>query len=842
MSDGKIIIDTLLDTDGLEKGTNSLGSVASGGLKIFGAAVIGASVALGGLGIASLKLASNLGEVQNIVDTTFGDNASKINEWAKSADTAFGLSELQAKQFTGTLGAMLKSMGLTGDAVLTMSEGMTGLAGDMSSFYNIPIEDALIKIRAGLSGETEPLKQLGINMSVANLNAYALAQGLGKTYDSMSQAEQATLRYNYLMSVTKDTQGDFAKTSGSLANQMRIASLNVKSLGTDIGSILLPVAQDAIQKFNGIAEKLRDALANPEIQASIKKLATMIGELVTGALKFLVDHLDDVIKGLTWVIDNAPLIAAGITSIATTLAVIKVAGAIGFIVGIFTKLFEEIAKGKSVMAALNIAVGLNPFVLIAAAIAALVVGFIVLWNTSEDFRNFWIGIWENIKLAFSDAWNAIINFFTKTIPEAFNSVLDFFAGVGDWFGQLWEDIKQSFVDTWNEIIDFFVGVSEWFGEMWDTIKQTFIDGWNVIANFFTTTIPAWIDSITAWFEALPRNIGYILGTLAALFMKGLNIIWNIITVTIPAIINSIVTWFAQLPSLIWTWLVGVVTNIALWGSQVYTTVATWIGATITSIGTWFASLPGIIWAWLVQVATDIGTWGLNIYTTATAWIGNTIDSIISWFSQLPGRIWDWLTQTISNIVQWGNDMFSKGTSAASDLVSGIVDTISSLPGKMLEIGTNIVKGIWNGISDGAGWLMDKVGNFCSDVVSGFMGGFKEHSPSRIMRDLVGVNLVKGIGVGIDLEAPNLDKDILSYTSGLSAKMKGAVDYNIASTTARVVAQNNFSIAKENQTTDTSSTDNKGKGDLIIVLEQDGRETARAIAPHQDILNAWGDGR
>ena len=173
-----------------------------------------------------IDYASDLAEVQNVVDVSFGKSAASINDWSQKALEAYGLNEVAAKRYNGTLGAMLKSTGVAGDSVVDMSEKLTGLAGDMASFYNLDTNAAFEKIRSGISGETEPLKQLGINMSVANLEAYALSQGITTAYDKMSQAEQTMLRYNYLMSVTSDAQGDFARTSDSWANQTRLLSEN----------------------------------------------------------------------------------------------------------------------------------------------------------------------------------------------------------------------------------------------------------------------------------------------------------------------------------------------------------------------------------------------------------------------------------------------------------------------------------------------------------------------------------------------------------------------------------------------------------------------------------------
>ena len=206
----------------------------------------------------SLELASNLEEVQNVVDVTFGTDSKRIDRWAKQAKSAFGMGELAAKKYSGTIGAMLKSMGLSSEAVTTMSEDLVALAGDMASFYNLDTETAFEKIRSGIAGQSQPLQQLGINMSVANLEAYAMSQGITKAYNAMSQAEQATLRYNYLMSVTADAQGDFARTSTGYANGVRLLEENIASLKTNVGEALLPIVTDAVNALNVIFSGMED--------------------------------------------------------------------------------------------------------------------------------------------------------------------------------------------------------------------------------------------------------------------------------------------------------------------------------------------------------------------------------------------------------------------------------------------------------------------------------------------------------------------------------------------------------------------------------------------------------
>lgn len=235
-------------------------SVGLGALKAIGAATLAAAtaaaVAFGAMAASGLEYASDLTEVQNVVDTTFASNAQYINQFADTALEAFGITTLEAKTYTSTLGAMLKSMGLAGDQTLTMSENMAALAGDMASFYNLSAEDAFEKIRSGISGETEPLKQLGINMSVANLEAFALSQGITKAYSSMSQADQAVLRYNYLLNATADAQGDFSRTSDSFANQQKLMQATLKQTSGEIMANMMPALAAGMKELNGFIKGL----------------------------------------------------------------------------------------------------------------------------------------------------------------------------------------------------------------------------------------------------------------------------------------------------------------------------------------------------------------------------------------------------------------------------------------------------------------------------------------------------------------------------------------------------------------------------------------------------------
>lgn len=240
------------------RGASGVNSFTSSIRNLLGAAGIYLGIRqLMQFGKQCLEFGSSLTEVQNVVDVAFGNMANAANNFAANNAQKFGLSELAAKQYSGVLKAMYNSLGVNNAQGTEMALGLTSRAGDLASFYNIDSKDAFAKIRSAVSGETEPMKQLGVNMNVANLNAYALANGFGKLYDKMSLAEQAMLRYQYIMSTTNQVSGDFERTSGSFANQLRILQLNFQSFSATMGQGFINVIVHVISALNSLLAHLQ---------------------------------------------------------------------------------------------------------------------------------------------------------------------------------------------------------------------------------------------------------------------------------------------------------------------------------------------------------------------------------------------------------------------------------------------------------------------------------------------------------------------------------------------------------------------------------------------------------
>ncbi|MBC8581120.1 phage tail protein [Zhenhengia yiwuensis] len=417
------------------------------------------------LGKESIQLASDLVEVQNVVDTTFGQNASQIDAWAKTTLNAYGITELQAKQWSGSMGAMLKSSNIASEDMLIMSTNLAGLAGDFASFYNLDHDNAWQKIRSGIAGESEPLKELGINMSVANLEAYALAQGIKKSFSDMSQAEQTLLRYNYLMEVSADAQGDFARTSDSFSNQQKLLTNNIKQLSATIASKALPFLTKLYKKAN-------EFVSNIDVD-KVLGVFSKVGDFIQPLIPHI-ESLGDTIKQTF--IDIMPNLSSFGEGFATLISkgtpplfkliesIVKLGGGlINFFLPILMKIGESVGP-----ILIKIGEGLSPLLEKAATM------FTVLGPL--------VGEVIGVILSAFDEFMPLVD----SILQALGGVIDFITGVfkGDW--QL----------AWQGVVNIFSG-------MMNGLKEIIVAPINFISNIVNgligkineISIPEWVPLI-----------------------------------------------------------------------------------------------------------------------------------------------------------------------------------------------------------------------------------------------------------------------------------------------------------------------------------------------------------
>lgn len=744
-----------------------------GAMQGVGAKITAASIPLMAFGKKSVDYASDLQEVQNVVDVTFGNNASAINDWSKAAANAYGQSELQAKQYNGTLGAMLKSMGLTDDAVMDMSTSMVGLTGDMASFYNLDMDTAFEKIRSGISGETEPLKQLGINMSVANLEAFALSQGIDKSYDSMTQAEQATLRYQYLMQTTADAQGDFARTGDSYANQCRKMELSISTLSQTVGQVLLPYFSQAVQKIQDLIGKFQGL--DPFIQATIVKVAALIP-----IIGIAITILGTVVKGVGSLVRVFGMVSSPVGIVIVALAAL-VAGFI-HLMNTNQQFHDKVmsiwdavkAKVQSVVDELsgisfgNIFSGLqSAFSTVAPIIGSVIEGIVgavqnlipvftaifgtvktVVGYLVEAFQGFFSGLSSGFTSGLSGAngfssglttviglicppLKAVILLFQNFAPQIQalvtaigSNLVPVFATLGTTIGGIVSAVLPAIQSAMANLIPVIASIISAITQIITTVLPVVISLINQIAPFLVQ-IAQMIGQIVA---ALAPMVAQLIDALLPVITNIITVVMNVITAIMPALIAIINVVMAVIQAL-----VPIITNILSVVVSVISSIISAINPIISFIGGVISSIMAII--------SPIVTFISNIIATVIKVIGTIIGTITGIFA------------TVFSIV---SGVFTNISTFISNIITGVSTVISTL--------TGIVGGVFNGIYSTVSSVMNSVGSFIQGVFSGIQSAWNGLT-----------SFVGGIFDGISSAVSSLVSTVKGFVNGVIGGINGAID-------------------------------------------------------------------
>lgn len=548
---------------------SALGSVATTAAGFLGAQVIskGFTAFTGGIGSA-ISGASDLNESLSKVRVVFGENAGAIESWASKASTSMGQSRQQALEAAGTFGNLFDALGLGSKDAANMSQSVVGLATDLSSFNNIGTDVALEKLRAGLVGEVEPLRTLGVNLNAAMVEAKAMEMGLADANGEISESAKVQARYALILEQTKNAQGDFARTSGGLANQQRILKASWTDLKAGIGQALLPVITSLVKVLAGeVVPAMNAAIEHTKTFAGVIK-AALTGDVgkaaelfnrLPGPLQAVAMWLgqnEDAIRG---VVSGAKDLVVGIAQTIKDFAVWTKEGGLlstmlegvrGVLAGVkltaellapvvkdIVKFFQE---HKTAAIALGVALGVVLAVLfpLPAAILAIVFAVGVLRKNWDEIRDKTIEVWNAINDAVGGTLNDLVEVFRAAfevirtdIETAFTLIRDVVKIVmavvrGDW-GAAWEGIKTLFVDIWNGIITAFAVRMDLLKAVaalaWDAIKLAARAAWDGLSAVVTTALGGVMNvvvyigaAIVNWFKDLPTKIMDALGDLSDL--------------------------------------------------------------------------------------------------------------------------------------------------------------------------------------------------------------------------------------------------------------------------------------------------------------------------------------
>lgn len=281
-------------TETLQKRLSNVGK----GLKDFGKTwSLRVTAPILAAGTASFKFASDMTETLGKIDVVFGDNAEKVKKWAETSIKQMGLASQTALDSAALYGDMATGMGLSSEQAAKMATELTQLGADLASFKNISNDVAQTALKSIFTGETESLKNLGVVMTETNLQEFARQQGIRKTISKMKEQEKIMLRYNYVLSKTKNAQGDFSRTNMNAANQTRMLTESLKQIGVQLGQVITPVVTKMLQKINewlvkfqGLDERTQKIIVVVGLlAAAIPPLAIALGTVAT-AFSVLAAH------------------------------------------------------------------------------------------------------------------------------------------------------------------------------------------------------------------------------------------------------------------------------------------------------------------------------------------------------------------------------------------------------------------------------------------------------------------------------------------------------------------------------------------------------------------------
>ncbi|WP_261775515.1 phage tail tape measure protein [Clostridium botulinum] len=575
-----------------------------------------------------------------------------------------GMSEAQIMSFAGALSSVGIEAEAGGSAFskvmvdmqLAVEKGGEGLnqfakvAGMSSSeFQKAFKEDAAGAIIAFIQGlgkcQESGQSAIGVldNMGITEVrmrDALLRAAGAGNVFTDALELGTKAWEENTALANEANQRYDTTES------KMKMIKNSVVDLGIAMFSKFREPFRESLDTVMESLSNLSDSLGNGSLGESVDRLAEGFGNFISRVAEGVENWLPKIINALAWIMDNASFIASGIAGIGAALLTLKIASIVGTIAEKFKLLYLEIATGTPIMEAFNIVLGLNPIILITAAVIGFIAALVILWNTNEGFRNAVIGAWNAILGVAQTVWGGIVNFFTVDIPAA-----------------------------WQSLLDFFNGVPGWFADLWTTIQQAFVDGWNAIVNFFTQTIPQWISSVGEWFNELPHLIGYALGYALGTIVKWGVDTWNYLITNVPIWINNVVNFFATLPGRIWTWLVNTINRIVNWGQQTYTNMVNAATRAINGTIQWFTTLPGRIWTWLVNTISRVAEFAVNLASRAREAGANMVTNLVEAVINLPSRF----------------------AEIGRNIVEGVWNGITGMAGWIRDR----VNGFFSGIVDGA---------------------------------------------------------------------------------------------------------------------------------------------
>ena len=783
-SDGTLKFDTSLDTGGLQSGMGKVASVAQQALGVFTGQMMTRAVdALANLGKSALDSVGQLEQNVGGVETLFGDAADAV---IASADRAYQTAGMSANDYMSTVtsfsASLLQSLGgnteeaakVADMAIIDMADNANKMGTSMDMIQNAYQGFAkqnytmLDNLKLGYGGTKTEMERLladaekltGVKYDINNLNdvyqaIHAVQEEMGITGTT---AKEAASTLEGSMASAKAAWDNFMNGSGDadqLADAFATAADNiVKNLAeiiprfaetlpalggaiiAQIPGLVAAIVPAVLSAGQSVLKQLQDAVLDFDFAGTADKVVQMITGFIEG-------------DGLGSLLDTLVTIFTGIVNGVSSMLPSLLPALVELISYVVTSLLDQLPAILD--CALELILGLAQGIL--AALPVLIE-------------------------ALPEVISSIVAFLISAVPQIIDAGIELLMALVDALPVIIDALVDALPQIIKATVTALIAAAPQIAKAGVKLLGALIEAIPVIVVELAKAVPDIVAAIIDVLAELPGLIGEVFAEIVTDLVEwGQQMLSNASTAMSNMLsqVNSIIQ---ELPGKIWTHLVNAVNRVIAWGQQMLSNASTAMSNMLSQVNSIIQELPGKIWTHLVNAVNKVVAWGQQMVSNASTAASNMLSKVSSTLQQLPGKVWDYLSQAAQKVVTWGTQLAQKGAAAATQLFNSIVNGLSSLPSKMAEIGSNIVSGIWNGISSGWNWLTNKVSNLANSLLDAAKDALGISSPSKEFADEVGRWIMPGVGKGLDKSMPATLKDMKAKAGELVSAMRAEMSASV----------------------------------------------------------------
>ena len=783
-SDGTLKFDTSLDTGGLQSGMGKVASVAQQALGVFTGQMMTRAVdALANLGKSALDSVGQLEQNVGGVETLFGDAADAV---IASADRAYQTAGMSANDYMSTVtsfsASLLQSLGgnteeaakVADMAIIDMADNANKMGTSMDMIQdayqgfakqNYTMLDNLKLGYGGTKTEMERLladaeKLTGVKYDINNLNdvyqaIHAVQEEMGIT-DTTAKEAASTLEGS--MASAKAAWDNFMNGSGDadqLADAFATAADNiVKNLAeiiprfaetlpalggaiiAQIPGLVAAIVPAVLSAGQSALKQLQDAVLDFDFAGTADKVVQMITGFIEG-------------NGLGSLLDSLVTIFTGIVNGISSMLPSLLPALIELISYVVTSLLDQLPAILD--CALELILGLAQGIL--AALPILIE-------------------------ALPEVISSIVEFLISAVPQIIDAGIELLMALVDALPVIIDALVDALPQIIKATVTALIAAAPQIAKAGIKLLGALIEAIPVIVVELAKAVPDIVAAIIDVLAELPGLIGEVFAEIVTDLVEWGQQMLSNASMAMSNMLSQVNSIIQELPGKIWTHLVNTVNEVVAWGQQMLSNASMAMSNMLSQVNSIIQQLPGKVWTHLVNTVNKVVAWGQQMVSNASTAASNMLSKVSSTLQQLPGKVWGYLSQAAQKVVTWGTQLAQKGAAAATQLFNSIVNGLSSLPSKMAEIGSNIVSGIWNGISSGWNWLTNKVSNLANSLLDAAKDALGINSPSKEFADEVGRWIMPGVGKGLDKSMPATLKDMKAKAGELVSAMRAEMSASV----------------------------------------------------------------